>query len=432
MGEYLLDENMKEKEKNNYNTLKEKISQYYQLESNNNKILIVGHSSNQGGAEILLKNLIHEFKKQNIDPVVLVKTDGPLRKEYEKLAPTFLIENLNLFEEYIIELKKYGYKSAILNTIVCGDLIPLLHEWNYFTMNLVHELPGMVKILKGEEYVKIIANKSDLSVFPSNYVFEKFETMQKVKTDILIEPQGLYNPYTQFNKKESRKIIEKKYNIPPEYNIILNVVWGEYSKGFDLFSEVSEKLKNDNYSFIWLGSVDEELKKNANEDLILPGFISDVNEIMTFYDACDLFLLTSREDPFPSVVLEAFNANKPVIGFENAGGFEDIVINDKSGYLVKFESVNEIINKIKLICENETLKTTLGNNAKEICGQYNFSNYVKLLKCYCLNGEKIYTLKNKVKSKNKTITNLKEKNQKLQNEKSKITKPLRKLKEIVK
>nr|WP_294998619.1 glycosyltransferase [uncultured Methanobrevibacter sp.] len=123
---------------------------------------------------------------------------------------------------------------------------------------------------------------------------------------------------------------------------------------------------------------------NNSENLIVTGFISDKKEIMRYYDACDIFLLTSYEDPFPSVVMEAFNAKKPVIAFENAGGFCDIVINDFSGYLVEYGSSDALVEKIKFLVNNNALKEELGNNAKTICESLKFDEYVKILKSYVL------------------------------------------------
>ena len=463
--------------------LDEKLSEYYSLDADKEKILLVGHDCRIGGSEILLKNLVKEFIKQDVEVVVLVKFDGPIMEEYEKYAPTFTFDSLVKFENYIKDLKKYGYECAILNTSLCGDLIPLLHKWDFYVMNLVHELLGVIEILDVYSYVKTIADESDCVVFPSSYVEEKFETLYKVRNQKLIQPQGLYNPYDKFNRNESRKKIEEKYNIPHGNHIILNVGTGELRKGFDLFVEASKKLKTDNYSFIWVGNVDdgmqEYIDESINDNLILTGFISDIDQVMSFYDACDVFMLTSREDPFPSVVLEAFNAKRPVVAFEDAGGFCDIILNDETGYLVDFESVDGLIDKIKIICNDENLKEALGNNAKETCKDYNFSAYAKLLKTHCFTGRKVSLLQNQLdlvneklgylendvysksnkinylknenlnlsnenkellSSKNKEISKLKRKNKKLSKEKKeilsssswKVTGPLRKVKKDAK
>lgn len=463
--------------------LDEKLSEYYSLDEDKEKILLVGQDCRIGGAQILLKNLVKEFIKQDVEVVVLVKFDGPIMEEYEKYAPTFTFDSLLKFENYIKDLKKYGYECAILNTSICGDLIPLLHKWDFYVMNLVHELLGVIDILDLYSYVKTIADESDCAVFPSSYVEEKFETLYKVRNQKLIQPQGLYNAYDKFNRDESRKRIEEKYNIPHDNHIILNVGNGELRKGFDLFVEASKKLETDNYTFIWVGDVNDEMHEYLNEstskNLILTGYISDLDQVMSFYDACDVFMLTSREDPFPSVVLEAFNAKRPVVAFEDAGGFCDIVLNDETGYLVDFESVDGLIDKIKIICNNENLKEALGNNAKETCKDYNFSAYAKLLKTHCFTGRKVsflqkqldsvnenlgylendvYSKSNKINylenenlklsneneellsSKNKEISKLKRKNKKLSKEKKeilsssswKVTGPLRKVKKDAK
>ena len=54
-----------------------------------------------------------------------------------------------------------------------------------------------------------------------------------------------------------------------------------------------------------------------------PGRESDTDP---WYAAADVYALTSREDPFPSVVMEAFDARVPVIGFASAGGFEELLL----------------------------------------------------------------------------------------------------------
>ena len=42
-----------------------------------------------------------------------------------------------------------------------------------------------------------------------------------------------------------------------------------------------------------------------------------------FYFAADAYFLSSREDPFPSVVLEAMPAGLPVVGLAGASGTGD-------------------------------------------------------------------------------------------------------------
>ena len=73
------------------------------------------------------------------------------------------------------------------------------------------------------------------------------------------------------------------------------------------------------------------------------------------------------------MVLEAFNARKPVIAFEMQEALE-IVIDDVSGYLVAYESGSELVEKTTLICNDEELKERLGENARKISEDYSFED----------------------------------------------------------
>jgi hypothetical protein len=94
--------------------------------------------------------------------------------------------------------------------------------------------------------------------------------------------------------------------------------------------------------FCWVGDIDPSLKDwMANE-------ISDAERTGTFHmagyrqdiaallSAADAFVLTSREDPFPSVVLEALYAGLPTIAFEDSGGIPELLRVHPLGHIVPF------------------------------------------------------------------------------------------------
>ncbi|MBG9578332.1 glycosyl transferase, partial [Bacillus thuringiensis] len=90
----------------------------------------------------------------------------------------------------------------------------------------------------------------------------------------------------------------------------------------------------------------------------------------------DLYLLTSREDPFPNVVLEALDAKLPVIGFKNAGGFEDVVT-EKTGALVDFLNLPKMLEKIYEFIHDEGLRLQKGSFGQELIEKnFNFLTYI--------------------------------------------------------
>jgi len=90
--------------------------------------------------------------------------------------------------------------------------------------------------------------------------------------------------------------------------------------------------------------------------------------------------MTSREDPFPSVVLEAMNAKVPVVGFKDAGGFQDIVAKE-TGVLVPFEDTSKMSEAVIKLLKNEDTRAVLGDaSSKLIRENFIWKDYIyKLL-----------------------------------------------------
>lgn len=71
----------------------------------------------------------------------------------------------------------------------------------------------------------------------------------------------------------------------------------------------------------------------------------DSKDIRPYLSKSDIFLMTSKEDPFPIVNIEALKHNLPLICFEESGGFEDIVRNG-GGIAVPYMDITEMANQL--------------------------------------------------------------------------------------
>src|SRR3954447_2327778 len=60
-------------------------------------------------------------------------------------------------------------------------------------------------------------------------------------------------------------------------------------------------------------------------------------------------LLTSREDPFPSVVLEAMSAGAPTVAFEEAGGAPDVIRDLRAGVAVPLGDVPAMVRHLRAL-----------------------------------------------------------------------------------
>ena len=93
-------------------------------------------------------------------------------------------------------------------------------------------------------------------------------------------------------------------------------------------------------------------------------FLGEKTNLREYFSAGDLFYLSSREDPFPLVSLEAAACSLPTICFADAGGMPEFVKND-AGYVVTYEDIDTVADKIAYLIDNPKVLQKLGECAKE-------------------------------------------------------------------
>lgn len=90
-----------------------------------------------------------------------------------------------------------------------------------------------------------------------------------------------------------------------------------------------------------------------------------------FYSSLDFLIVCSKQDPLPTVILEAFNNFTPVIG-KHIGGIPEMILDDYNGYL--YSSVHDLKHKIDSILSR---KNELSENANQtILNKFNIEKKV--------------------------------------------------------
>jgi glycosyltransferase involved in cell wall biosynthesis len=133
---------------------------------------------------------------------------------------------------------------------------------------------------------------------------------------------------------------------------------------------VANKLKQDSsIFFLWVGGQETETeyknfqidKSRLELDRVI--FQPSVNNPLDFMSIFDVFFVSSREDPYPLVVLEAAMLSKPIICFDKAGGAKDFVELD-CGAIIEYLNVDDTVKKIVELKENQVVRENMG-----ICGR---------------------------------------------------------------
>lgn len=118
-------------------------------------------------------------------------------------------------------------------------------------------------------------------------------------------------------------------------------------------------------SIVGTGPNESELKAQCNE-LNLNSNISFEGYKANSFESLrnmDVFVLPSRTEGCPIVVLEAMAMGLPVIA-TNVGGNPELVIDGKTGYLVPVDSPESVAANIEKLISNRSLSRELGQNGK--------------------------------------------------------------------
>lgn len=355
------------------------------------RALVVAHDAHPHGAQFLSLNLARSLRDEFGYLVDLISLgEGALLERFSEVATLHQVDIKNdpqAVTSLVRSLRDQGADFAIVNTTVSGSIIPALKQAGVAVVSLVHEMPGILSAYSLENPARAIANQADTVVFAAAPVQAGFESFVGKKLSAAkIRPQGLYlrNPYRSDEaRKEIRTQVRQELGLPADARLVLAVGYADHRKGVDLFMEMMSMVAASDPSAygVWIGHRDEELFNRHWKEIInaeLEGrfrFTGLTDHPQRYYSAADVYALTSREDPFPSVVMEALDAGLPIVGFEGCTGTEDII--KRGGMLVPAFDTCAFAKAVGHLLNDADLRNRHANQGQAIVErELNFRHYL--------------------------------------------------------
>lgn len=303
------------------------------------KILLIGHSARRAGGEMLLLSLMKELHvRRGMSVVTVLLAGGELEAEYRLYGQVYVLgqewrDDAEL-DALLASLRADGYRHAICNTIVTGDLPQRLHAQGFETASLVHELPTSIRSLIGPERARAMARHADHIVFSADFVRDAFAYafgLDHARSALI--RQGVLFDLEQDAPREARAELRRRLGFPDNARIALGIGVGDLRKGPDLFVEVAAHCtaRGPDWHFVWIGQIEGSVRRWIEHDVAagrLAGrvvLLDNHSDLQPFYLGADAFLLSSREDPFPNVMLDAMSVGLPVVAFAAAGGAPEVL-----------------------------------------------------------------------------------------------------------
>ncbi|WP_299164478.1 glycosyltransferase family 4 protein [uncultured Eudoraea sp.] len=143
-----------------------------------------------------------------------------------------------------------------------------------------------------------------------------------------------------------------------------------HHKGFDnliiLIDPILKKYRNWKLRIVGTGEKGKEfltnmaLERNLLNQIEFTGFREDIKEIMA---NSSIFILPSRFEGLPMVLMEAMSQGMACIAYDCKTGPSDIINDQETGILVKDQDQSAMQNSLELLIQNEELRNKLSNNA---------------------------------------------------------------------
>jgi glycosyltransferase involved in cell wall biosynthesis len=320
-------------------------------------ILFVAHDAELMGAPMVLLHLINWVKlNTDYNISILLKAGGPLQAEFEAAGKVFywregllspaissrigskwnkMTGKPPVYVPFPKELQSKEFSVVYMNTADVTPWAPMLKKmYNCPVIAHIHEMAYSIKtyfpkafdaenIAAIDHYIAASKSVADNLVHSYNLpgekisVFNEFIPIDKISKPT-IEPA----------------IIKDELGIAGKF-IIGGSGQAGWRKGTDLFIQlaywVNKKLPGNNIAFVWVGNQSNEAAAQAEYEINKSGlkgkviFTGSKKDPQNYFQTFDVFTLTSREDPFPLVSLEAMALKKPVFCFKDTGGIPEII-----------------------------------------------------------------------------------------------------------
>ena len=342
------------------------------------RIALVSHDAHPHGAQYLALALARELRALGMGVELVLLGEGVLADAFEAAADA--VHRVDRHDAAAMarlatQLSGAGVAGAIVNTAVGGDFLAALADQGIPAISLVHELPGVIEQYGLAPQARAIAAKARHVVFAAPEVREGFERYAPLPASrACIRPQGLYkrNALAGLEKPAARQRLRARLRIPDDARVVLAVGYADLRKGADGFVAVGAAVMatDPRAHFVWVGHPDLALQAQLTDAIANTGFgdrfhfVGRDPETDLYYAGADLYALTSREDPYPSVVMEAFDAGVPVVGFHGAGGF-DALIETASGGLVAMGDHEAFAQRVGQLLEDPARRAVLGAQGRD-------------------------------------------------------------------
>lgn len=349
-----------------------------------NICFLIGDINHSGGTErvtTLIANTLDE-KQNNIFVLSLSNGDKPFFELNKDIHVDALFKGKVSMKKHFFQcvkrIRKFLIKNKIdtlivVDSISCVFTVPAcmgfkIHHicWEHFNfkVNLGSRFRNLGRWMAAKWCSRIVT----LTKRDKGFWIEQYPNI-KEKISVIANP-------SLFQNLDHQPSLENR--------TVLAVGRLDYIKGFDLLLKawalVCEKIDEKWMLNIVGGGQEEANLKQLTQNLNIESrviFSGQQKIVDPFYKNASIYCLSSRNEGFPMVLLEAQSYGLPIIAFDCDTGPAELIVDKKNGFLCKTEDVNDLADKVKsMILMDGDVYTNYSYESKVVVKKFSISNII--------------------------------------------------------
>lgn len=365
-------------------------------------VLFVGHEATRTGAPLLLREVIHwALARGDMTGQCVLMQGGSLAPEFESLCETRILQDREKTPRWKRLLRKLGLlpnRRASLAKWLGASQSPDAQTPDVIYVNSVGSLQALAQIRTCLPNVPVVVHVHELTGVlrhfeKSHAVSDALAGAAKVIAassavrDALLSEFGLEPDRVELiyeflcrgavdgtQRLSYREQVRARLGIPTSATVCLGMGTMEWRKATDLVPVIAGQClaAGRELQFIWIG---RETRDCSIAQLSLKAqrlgasrcvhLLGEVEDPAPYLSAADLFLLPSREDPYPLAMLEAASYGLPIVCFAQSGGAIEFIEGGACGIAVPQLDTNAMAGALVALSENAHRAGQLGAAARE-------------------------------------------------------------------
>jgi len=304
------------------------------------------------------------------------------------------VNNLDIKKHYLIRKNKKDPRILVKLYKLCKEFKPdIIHSWG--SMTSVYAVP-VAKMLGIKLINGMIRDSAPFKLFSKSCIRSKitFPFSDVILANSIAGLKAYNAPvhksvciYNGFDFNRIRSLQDKntvrgKFNINTE-KVAGMVATFSNNKDYETYIAAAKMIlqKRNNVTFLAIGGGEnlEKCKQMAGggfrDKIIFPDRQEDVESIINIFD---VGVLSTHGEGISNSIMEYMALGKPVVA-TNSGGTKELVLHGETGFLVKYQNIDDMGAHIEQLLEDKDLSIRMGNAGRErIKKKFNLGKMTKL------------------------------------------------------